>query len=90
MFTGIYILAWVFLGLGLLIDGLCFILLMREVFGRRAPSGVPVVALICYWIAFSVRAATDLPWSLWYLLGLVLFHLVVHLKLPLALRKARP
>ena len=84
------VLSWFFLGTGLLVDVLSLGLLVRSVRAPRTASGMPGVALLLYLLFYGTRRLADLPFHGGLLLGLVAFHLVVHLLLPLALRRWRP
>ncbi len=83
-------LSWLFLGAGLSVEVLSLGLLVRDVSGKRTASGIPGLALLLYLLFYGTRRLAGLPFHGGWLLGLVAFHGVVHLLLPLALRRWRP
>ncbi|MCP3142491.1 hypothetical protein [Pyxidicoccus xibeiensis] len=83
------VLSWFLLGVGVLIDAVSFVLLLRAVTGKKVASGAPGVALFFYLCFYGIRTLAGLPWHGGLLLGLFSFHVLVHLGLPLMLRDRR-
>ncbi|GHG72013.1 hypothetical protein [Comamonas sp. JC664] len=84
------VLAWGFLGLGLLCDASTVFLFWRTRHQPRMASGVPVVALIGYLLFCAIRTALSLDRFLPLLAGLVIVHGVVQWSLPALLRRREP
>ncbi|QQR48206.1 hypothetical protein JKA73_14790 [Myxococcus xanthus] len=82
-------LAWFFLALGLLADGVTVFLLVTTARRKRMASGVPVVALLFYAQFCAIRSALSLSCLAPVLAALCLVHLGVQWGLPVLLARQR-
>ncbi|WP_426751379.1 hypothetical protein [Myxococcus sp. Y35] len=84
------VLAWGFLGLGLLSDAWTVLLFWSTRHQPRMASGVPVLALIFYLLFCSIRSFLSLDCFVPLLAGLFIVHGLVQWALPAVLMRRQP